>query len=181
MSCTPTAMLKAAIAGISLVALAGCDRTGGEEANEAPSAAVLPISLNAAMISVVDHSADYIFALGNGDMPRDDHDWDLVRSATYEMILAGKLIQMRGTGPNDAEWVADPGWRSMADDLSRIGQEAQARAEARSTDQDKWRALGDRLVQNCLGCHEAFKPELPSEGILHEGTRRESLGESIFE
>jgi len=52
--------------------------------------------------------------------------------------------------------------------------------EAKSEDVDAWRAIGDRLVQNCLACHELFKPEVPSQGILHESTERESLGVSIF-
>lgn len=169
----------AALAGLSLAALSGCNEPAPVE--PAAEASRLPVSINAAMVSVVDHSADYIFALGNGDMPKDEHDWDLVRIASYEAIIAGKLIQMEGTGPNDAKWVADPAWRSMSDDLTEIGQEAHALAEERSTDQEKWRALGDRLVQNCLGCHEAYKPEIPSEGILHESTGRESRGESIFD
>jgi len=163
-----------------LAALSGCKEAA--KVDQAPaSSATLPISINAAMVSVVDHSADYIFALGNGDMPKTDHDWDLVRSASYETILAGKLIQMEGTGPNDAKWVADAGWKSMSDDLTAIGQESLVLAEARDGDEAKWRALGDRLVQNCLACHEAFKPEIPSEGVLHEATTRESRGESIFD
>jgi hypothetical protein len=169
-----------ATAAMALLALAGC-QGGADVSRDAAEPAKLPISINAAMISVVDHSADYIFALGNGDLPKNNHDWDLVRVASYETILSGKLIQMEGTGEKDAEWVADPGWQAMADDLTVIGQEALALAEVKSADTEKWRALGDRLVQNCLACHDAFKPEVPSQGIVHESTERESLGESIFD
>jgi hypothetical protein len=166
---------------LAAAALAGCQQADDTPAEPASAASTLPISLNAAMVSVVDHSADYLFALGNGDMPDDDHDWDLVRSAAYETILSGRLIQMAGTGSNDAAWVADPAWQKMAGELTGIGQQALVLAEQKSTDEAQWRALGDSLVANCLACHEQFKPEIPSDGILHETTGRESRGESIFD
>jgi len=172
--------LKCSTAALLALALAGCQNDAAAP-EPAAAPAKLPISMNAVMVSVVDSSADYIFALGNGDMPKDDHDWDMVRSATYETILSGELTKMQGTGPNDAAWAADPGWHNMAQELSTIGQEALALAEAKSGDTEAWRTLADRLVQNCLACHEAFKPEVPSQGILHEGTGRESRGESIFD
>lgn len=53
-------------------------------------------------------------------------------------------------------------------------------AEAKSADVDAWRAVGDRLIQNCLNCHQKFKPEIPSEGILRGSTERQSRGISIF-
>lgn len=151
------------------------------EVSEALAAPKLPVSINAAMVGLIDHSADYIFAAGNGDLPRDDHDWDLVRSATYDMVLGGTVIQIEGTGDFDAAWVADPEWRLMSEDLSAIGQDALALADTKSTDVATWRAVGDRLVQNCLSCHDKFKPEIPSDGILHESTERESRGISVFD
>ncbi len=172
--------LAGVLSAAAAATLAACSAPSEESATTTVEPE-LPVSINAVMISVVDHSADYLFAMGNGDMPQNDHDWDLVRTASYEAILGGTLTQMVGTGPNDAEWVADVGWQSMADDLSTIGQEALTLTEAKSTDTEAWRALGDRLVENCLACHEAFKPEIPSEGILHESTERESKGESIFD
>ncbi|HSG35092.1 MAG TPA: hypothetical protein VLA37_11190 [Sphingomonadaceae bacterium] len=173
--------LETALIALAALTLAGCQQQvpAPEESADAPGK--LPISMNAVMVSVVDSSADYVFALGNGDLPKNDHDWDMVRSASYELVLSGELTKMEGTGANDAAWAADTGWQNMAQDLSTIGQEALALAEARSEDVEAWRGLADRLVTNCLACHEAFKPEIPSEGILHESTERESRGESIFD
>ena len=167
-------------AAAALAATTGCQEKA-DEGQKAPAAVVLPVSINAAMVALTDQSADYLFAPGNGDMPKDDHDWDQVRSAAYEMMLAGKVIQIPGTGEFDAQWVAEPDWKTYAEDLTAIGGEAVKLADAKSTDQAQWEALGDRLVQNCLGCHERFKPETPSQGILHEATKRESLGDSIFD
>lgn len=175
----------AALATIALsFGLASCQQAAEPEAaaSDGPATELtLPVSINAAMVGLIDHSADYLFAVGNGDLPRDDHDWDLVRSSAYDMILGGKVIQIKGTGEYDAQWVANPEWKELSDDLTDIGQKTLALAEAKSTDVEQWRTLGDQLVTNCLDCHEKFKPEIPSEGILHESTERESRGISIFD
>lgn len=175
-----SAIAHAAVAGLAVLALAGCQNKT-DNTTLAAEPLKLPISINAAMVALTDHSADYLFAPGNGDMPRDDHDWDLVRSSAYDMALAGTVLQIEGTGAEDAAWVTNPEWKAMAEELTGLGEEAISLAAEKSTDQAKWKALGDKLVQNCLACHEKFKPETPSQGILHEATKRESLGESIFD
>lgn len=166
------------------LALAGCQQAAEEPEVAAEGTApqvTLPVPINAAMVGIIDQSADYIWAVGNGDLPRDDHDWDQVRGAVYDMILGGKLIQIEGTGEFDAQWVTNQDWQRHSNDLTQIGQDALPLVEAKSTDVEAWRAIGDRLVNNCLACHELFKPEVPSQGILHEATQRESRGISIFD
>lgn len=172
-------------AGTMCLALASCGET--QEAADTGEATAhaglteLPVSINATMVGLIDNSADYLWAVGNGDMPRDEADWDLVRSATYDMILGGQIIKVPGTGIMDASWTEDAGWREMSDNLTQIGQDALPLAESQSTDVEAWRAIGDRLVENCEGCHQAFKPEIPSGGILHRSTERESRGVSVFD
>ncbi|WP_156457556.1 cytochrome c [Altererythrobacter sp. Root672] len=180
------ALLRISTIGLFPLALVACNQAS-EPAPEAttatPSAAPaikLPVSLNAAMVSMVDHSADYIFALGNDDLPRNDRDWLLVRNSAFEMMLAGTVTQIPGTGAFDEEWTKNPEWQTLAKQLTAHGAEALKLAEAKSTNVQEWRALGDRLVQTCLQCHEKFKPEIPSEGILKGSTERQSRGESIF-
>jgi hypothetical protein len=166
---------------LAALALAGCQEQAPAEAPQAAGLTQLPISTNAAMVGLVDNSADYIWALGNGDLPKDDHDWDLVRSATYDMILGGAVMKVPGNGDFDQQWTAEANWQQWSNELTAIGTDALPLAESKSTNVEAWRAIGDRLVDNCLACHEAFKPEVPSQGVLHEGTARESLGESIFD
>lgn len=171
-------------AAIALLALAGCQETAVEAPEDgSPQTGLtqLPVSTNAAMVGLIDNSADYLWALGNGDMPRDEADWDLVRSAAYDMILGGQIIKVPGTGEGDIAWTQDEGWRSMSDNLTQIGQDALPLAENQSTDQNAWMEIGNRLVDNCEGCHAAFKPEIPTGGILHRSTERESRGVSIFD
>lgn len=165
------------------LALAGCQQAADEpEVAEGTAPQItLPVPINAAMVGIIDQSADYIWAVGNGDMPRDDHDWDQVRGAVYDMILGGQLIQIEGTGEYDAQWVANFDWQHHSNELTQIGQDALPLAETKSTDVEAWRAIGDRLVDNCLACHELFKPDIPTQGIMHESTERESRGISIFD
>jgi len=176
-------ILMASTVAAPALFLAGCQQEPAAEQAEAPTAAgatTLPVSINAAMVALTSQSADYLFAPGNGDMPKNDHDWALVHNAAYETMLAGAVIQIPGTGQYDVQWVAEDDWKKLSNDLTEIGGEAEKLAAAKSTDQAQWRDVGDRLVQTCLSCHEKFKPETPSQGILHEATKRESLGESIF-
>ena len=85
-----------------------------------------------------------------------------------------------GTGQFDPDWVANPQWIRLSEELTAIGEDAVELADAKSTDVQAWRAVGDRLIQNCLGCHQQFKPEIPSEGVLRGSTERQSRGISIF-
>ncbi len=179
-----TRILSLAALPLLAAALAGCQQdaeTAPETTTTAATAVTLPVPINAAMVGIIDQSADYIWALGNGDMPKDDHDWDQVRGAAYDMILGGTIIQIEGTGENDAQWVSNQDWQRHSQELTAIGQDALPLAEARSEDTAAWRALGDRLVENCLACHDLFKPEVPTQGILHEDTQRESRGISVFD
>lgn len=181
MNISPTV---AALAALSFT-LSACGQDSGPAA-PAPSAeqvageVTLPISINAAMVGLVDHSADYLFALGNGDMPRNDNDWNLVLSSAYEMMLSGTVTRIPGTGQFDRQWTENPEWIALANDLTTIGADAVELAEARSTDVEAWRAVGDRLIENCMNCHTRFKPEIPSEGVLRGSTERQSRGISIF-
>lgn len=173
----------AAVAAIA-IGLAGCQQSAEPAAEDAAAAnagdLTLPVSLNAAMVGMIDPSADYLFALGNGDMPRNDNDWHLVSSSAYEIMLGGAVIQVPGTGEFDHGWVETPEWIRLSGEMTRIGEDAVKLAEAKSSDVAAWRAVSDRLVDNCLGCHKLFKPEIPSEGILRGTTERQSRGISIF-
>ncbi|MCL6251239.1 hypothetical protein M3P36_09325 [Altererythrobacter sp. KTW20L] len=167
-----------------LIALQGCQQPADAPTTETTTAnagdLTLPVSLNAAMVGMIDHSADYIFALGNGDLPRNANDWHLVSNSAYEIVLGGAVIQIPGTGTFDQQWVEESEWIRLSQELTGIGEDAVRLAEAKSTEVEAWRSVGDRLIQNCLACHQQFKPEIPSDGILRGSTERQSRGISIF-
>lgn len=170
---------------LAALALQGCAQEAAEPETAAAEAAAhpgkLPVSINAAMVGLVDQSADYIWAMGNGDLPKDAHDWDQVRAASYDMILGGYVTKIPGTGEFDEQWTAEENWQQMADELTKIGEDALPLAEAQSTDVEAWRALGNRLIDNCENCHNAFKPDIPSQGIMHEEVSRDAEGVSLFD
>lgn len=177
-----TAFGKILAAALVSCGLAACQQAEAPapQADAAAGVTKLPVSINAAMVGLVDHSADYIFAVGNGDLPRNDNDWHMVSNSAYEIMLSGAVIQIPGTGEFDENWTANPEWITLSKDLTEIGSDAVKLADAKSTDVAAWRAVGDRLIQNCMDCHQKFKPEIPSEGILRGSTERQSRGISIF-
>jgi hypothetical protein len=174
--------VAAALAGAAVMVLSGCDNANPNGNNrvfvENPPP-TLPMSINEMMVGMVDNSSDYLFAVGNGDLPKDDADWAEVENRAYETVIAAKAMQLVGTGPNDMEWASQPEWQQLADELSAIGMEAHKLAAAKEV--DGWTELGDRLVQNCMACHEKYKPDIPTGGIFHGSSERESKGESIFD
>jgi hypothetical protein len=169
----------------ALLALAGCG--GGEhEADNAaegaaPTLAKLPISINAVMVSSVSEPSEFLFAIGNGDLPKDDADWDQLKYHAYQMVLAGQTIQLPGQGEKDLEWVTDPQWRKLADDLTQIGFKALQLAQAHDADRAKWQEIGNALVDRCQSCHMKFKPDVPTDNIFYRGGKRLSVGESVFQ
>jgi hypothetical protein len=75
------------------------------------------------------------------------------------------LVSVPGAGARDAAWVSSPGWQKWARALSDGGLAAMKASQAKNLEQ--LIAANGQLVDACEGCHKEFKPELPSEGIVH--------------
>jgi hypothetical protein len=174
------AIALAALAGIGL---ASCQNQPKPAAPPTQPAGLtkLAVSINAVMVSTVSASADFLFAIGNGDLPKDDLDWKQVEYHAYQTVLAGQLIQVPGQGELDKTWVASPEWKKFSEQLTQIGFKALRLAQAKDSDAKKWQEIGSNLVDNCEACHASFKPEIPSQAIFHEGGKRASEGKSIFD
>lgn len=133
----------------------------------APAAAVapalkLPVSINATMVALVDHASEPLW-IDAYVAPTTEDRWQEAEYNAYQLAIAGKLIQLEGTGPNDANWVIDPKWKADSEELSAAGMDALAAAQARNVDQ--LNKAGDRLVAACESCHKSFKPDLPTMGL----------------
>jgi hypothetical protein len=122
----------------------------------------LPVSINAVMVALVDHASEPLW-LDAYEPPKTADRWLEAEYNAYQMVVSGKLIQLPGTGPNDAGWVEQPEWKNYADAMSAAGMDALTAAKAR--DVAALNAAGDRLVASCESCHKAFKPGLTSMGI----------------
>jgi len=126
--------------------------------------APLKTSINALMVALVDHAAHEIWEAGSADRLT-GRDWQTVEQHAIQLVAAGALVSLPGTGPKDKEWVATPAWRDWAARLTEGGLAALAAVE--KSDQRALHAAGETIVDACFGCHEAFKPDAPTEGLMH--------------
>jgi len=167
-----TSTLPAALATSALLLAACSGPAKAPAATSAPAPALtLPISINAVMVGGIDHASDPLFGVGNalfgsGRLPSSDDDWREVQYHAYQMVILGKVIQLPGTGPRDAEWTANPQWKGFAEALSSVGMDMLKKAEAK--DAQGFDQLGNNLVDVCEACHQAFKPAIPTMKIFHK-------------
>jgi len=125
----------------------------------------LPVSLNEIMVALVNHSADPIW-LAAWRNPQTDKDWRNLERMAYQLQLAGALLVIPGTGPQDDEWSASPRWTNWAGQLAKAG--GRAVDAATSRDLSRISRSGDEIVDICEGCHIDFKPDLPTRGMFGE-------------
>ena len=124
----------------------------------------VPVSINAMMVALVDHSAHEIWDAGNASTLT-GRDWQNVEQHTIQLAAAGSLISTGGTGTADYGWVMSPRWQEWA----RVLTDGALQANQAVQEQDRMAlvAAGDAILQSCEGCHQIFKPDVPTEGILH--------------
>lgn len=167
---TDLILISAGLLGLATACSPPATQTPAAEAPTAAPAEVaatprpvtLPISLNAVMVALVDHASEPLW-LDAYEPPTTEAGWREAEHHAYQMAVGGKLIQLAGTGPNDATWVADANWIRMADEMSAAGMDALAATRARNV--ALLNTAGDRLVAACEACHTEYKLGLPSMGI----------------
>lgn len=79
-----------------------------------------PISLNAVMVALVDHSARPIWSAAD-KKPKTDADWGEIEYHASQIMIAGTVINIPGTGPADAGWVVQPEWLAFSKQLTDEG------------------------------------------------------------
>ena len=121
-------------------------------------------SLNAIMVAVVDWSAHEIWEAGYADLMT-GRNWLTVKQYATELLVSGTLVSLGGTSATDQAWVANPVWQEWSARMIEDTKAALIAIEAK--DQRALQDAGNRLVDTCEGCHAVFKPEVPSEGIMH--------------
>ena len=125
----------------------------------------LPISINEAMASLINHSADPIW-IAAWRNPRTDEDWRELEHLARQLEVGGALITIPGTGPVDEAWTGRAQWREYAMALSEAG--GRAVAAAASRDVAAIQRSGDEIVDICESCHIDFKPDVPTMNIYGE-------------
>ena len=121
-------------------------------------------SINAIMVAMVDWAAHEIWEAGYAETLT-GRNWLTTKQYATELLAAGTLVSLGGTGRADRVWVVQDRWQMwtgrMIDDTKDILEAIEAQ------DQAMLLSAGEKLVLTCEGCHEDFKPTSPTEGILH--------------
>ena len=159
-----TAAVLVSTAMASALAMIGLNANAAQQPFVPPSFFPLPMSINQLMVGVVDDAAHGIWAAGNKAAPLSNDEWVEVRMNTYQLQAAATLVSLGGTGPADRGWVTSPAFQQHVRTLNN--QAVTARTAVDAKNQTALRTAGDNLVDVCNGCHQEFKPDVPTEGIL---------------
>ena len=122
------------------------------------------VSINALMVSSIDHAAHVIWEV-DSETPVTDDDWLELEYHAIQLTAMGTMISLGGSGPADAGWARLPAWEQYAQEITDIG--VSVLQASRNKYVDGVIAAGDDLVDACENCHQEFKPELPTEGLVH--------------
>jgi len=156
----------AALLAVSSSGLLGVNASLAQAQAVASPYVPLPISINSVMVSLVDQAAHEIWDGGNQDRDLTDDEWLLIEQHALQLAAAGSVISLGGTGSADHGWALSPAWQDWSRKLSAGALEAKQAVDARS--KVALRDAGDRLVDTCESCHKIFKPDIPTEGIMHQ-------------
>ncbi len=126
----------------------------------------MPVSVNALMVTMIDHSAHYIWDYAALEDMMLEEEWLAIEYYSIQLAAAGPLMTLGGTGELDNTWALSPQWLSYSMDMSNAAMKSLN--AARLQDKALLDDAGDELLDSCLGCHRAFKPEVPTEGVIHD-------------
>jgi hypothetical protein len=154
------------------LSLGACQQEAEAPADEpaVEAAATLPVppfSVNRQMVSLIDNESHVLWGTEvEGGVPQSEAEWNTVEDHALQIVAAGYLLARGGTGPEDAQWSAQPEWQRETRAMIDAAMAAATAAEANNM-ADLLTANG-KLVDSCLACHERFKPEIPTEGRTHQ-------------
>ncbi|MGI9258492.1 MAG: hypothetical protein ACR2QQ_06640, partial [Gammaproteobacteria bacterium] len=135
-------------------------------AQQSDDGVFIPVStsINAMMVALVDHSAHEIWEAGSA-ATLTSQEWQIAEQHAIQLAASGTLIALGGTGVADLGWVAAPEWQQWSQRMTEAA--LAARTAIQDTDQDALSNAGSTLIDTCEGCHQVFKPDIPTEGMTH--------------
>jgi hypothetical protein len=149
---------------IGIAAVFGLRISVAQQRNSEADPVPLQTSINAVMVNLVDHAAHFIWDASYA-ASLSGRDWQQVQQHAIQIVASGTVISIPGTGVADAGWTMSPAWSEWSQKMTDAGLAALEAVE--DTDQSALEKAGGDLVDACEGCHAVFKPEVPTEGILH--------------
>lgn len=173
LACSSSGPAGGASTGAAAAPASATSASGSAPASNAVAVPVPRVSVNALMVTMIDNSGHVLWDTEkDGGAPKDDADWLEVEDHATQLVAAGTLLQLGGTGQADMGWIRQVGWKESADALSDAALAALAAAKARNM--PSLVAANGRLVESCESCHKAFKPSAPTEGMSHQRPHSES-------
>ncbi|MFM2124180.1 MAG: hypothetical protein RL328_631 [Acidobacteriota bacterium] len=157
-----THLWGAAVAVPVLLSLVGC-AAPPPPAAEAPKGPTFHpvVSVNDVMVGVVDHNSHVLWNVGEAKKaPKNDADWHNLEHAAVTLAAAGSIIELGGSGPDDAKWAADPEWTKLNQAMTNAALKVKLAVDSKNV--AGVLAGGDDLVMSCEGCHAKFKPAIPA-------------------
>lgn len=151
-------LVNMAVAGLAIATLVACsdNATTSQSGGQGP---VLSVSLNDVMVAMVNKAADPAWTT-TWNNPQSDRDWRELEHLAFQVQIGGGLMQVAGTGPMDAEWVADAEWQRLAAQLEQDG--IRAVNAVRSRNIELMQRAGGQLIETCESCHQRFAEDLPT-------------------
>jgi hypothetical protein len=163
-----------------ILLLSGCNADVEKSPASSQAAATTPaeltavpmVSVNELMVAWIDNSGHVLWNVEKeGCAPKNDADWLEIQEHATQLAAAGTLIQLGGTGQADPGWAKSPDWKTNAQKMSKAALDAIGAAKTK--DLQTLVKANSEIVNACENCHKEFKPELPSEGILHHPPHEE--------
>ncbi len=160
-----TAVAMLSVATVSALSAIGWSANAAQQGAAQTPFLPLSISINALMVAMVDDVAHDIWEGGNKGAALSGREWQVIDEHALQLQAAATLVSLGGTGQADRGWVTSPGWQDWARKLRESGVAVKRAVDTKN--QMALRSAGDALVDVCEGCHKQFKPDVPTEGILH--------------
>jgi cytochrome c556 len=110
------------------------------------------------MLGTMNEASFVIFQAGVSDQAPSDDKWRRISTAAITLVGDATLITVPGTGPSDAQWVANPEWPAFSAALQSASL-AVGKAAVRM-DREALTEATARLAQACQSCHARFSSRL---------------------
>jgi cytochrome c556 len=157
------------LAAPALMLLSSCATT---PPTAAPVAEVGPtfkpvISINEAMVDVVDHNSHILWNIGDPKKaPKSEADWMDLEHASVMLAASGSFIAMGGSAPDDAKWAKEPQWAKLTQDMTNAALKIKLAVDSKNV--PGVLAGGDDLVATCEACHSQYKLTIPAHVATKE-------------
>ena len=157
--------------GLSALLVYGCNTSveqpqAVQQASPQAPAVSHAVSVNALMVALVDHASHQLWDVEReGRAPKNDAEWREIEHHATQLAGSGTLIALGGTGKDDPGWAQSPDWKKYSQQLNDVGVAALSAARGKSL--EALVKTNSQLVDVCESCHKQFKPDLPTEGIVH--------------